>query len=768
VIKSGGNQFHGSFNGQYENGSMQSTNVDAALTAAGYAPGSNKFTHFDNYFGDIGGPVKKDKVWFYFAYNDGYSGLNVPGFLNGTGGTHADFYTILRNPTAKLTYQITSKQKIESYWGLGLKWQPYRGGTALVTQAATQNQDSWSTQGPTLKWTDIVDAKTTASVQISRGGYWWPSYAYGEPAGLGPILGLKNGTTQKLPVADYVGVKNVGVRVTDITTGATDGGFASNYSRPIRWQYNADFSRVMSVSGKANEVKAGYFGWWDKSYTINFGYPYEEQFRYRSLATETCPGTVICSNYFLHPDSVIVYDYPNSSSAGAKYSGFYINDKITLSRRLTVNAGLRFEHASSFLSPQGNPGTGIYAVKNVIPYSTSITNPDGSVAVFPVYNLASPRFSVAYDVTGTGRVALKGSFGQYINMSASPNSQPGPGANTSGVNPISAKSCTFNNWDGTIPYVPVFGAQNYLGSPTNVNLSGACSGGSTTAITNFDKNLETARMREYTAGLDLGLNRDYAVRLNMSRRFDIGGSKTINVLTPFSAYTDVRCATDPVDKTTPVCTYSIPSSNPNRTVNDRLLTNVDLNSHEGQNMYTAFDVSLSKQYSNRWSFLSSYAVDLARVNTTNPITPDQMLYNGQSSLPTWSQSIKLNGIYGIPAIPLHFAKLDGVQWSSTLTSQSGDWYGRTVNVTNALGTAVSETVQGHYARYPWIKQWDQRISKKFKVAERHSIELRWDLYNTLNINTITTVSTNSSSSTFLRPSAIFTPRIYEWGASYRF
>jgi hypothetical protein len=160
--------------------------------------------------------------------------------------------------------------------------------------------------------------------------------------------------------------------------------------------------------------------------------------------------------------------------------------------------------------------------------------------VFPVYNLASPRFSVAYDLTGSGRFALKGSFGQYINMSSSPNSQPGPGANSSGVNPISTKSCTFNNWDGTIPYVPVFGAENYLGSPTNVNLSGACTGGSTTALHNFDSNLETARMIEYTAGVDIGLSRNYAVRMNMSRKFDIGGSKTVNVLSPYAAYTDVR------------------------------------------------------------------------------------------------------------------------------------------------------------------------------------------------------------------------------------
>jgi hypothetical protein len=201
---------------------------------------------------------------------------------------------------------------------------------------------------------------------------------------------------------------------------------------------------------------------------------------------------------------------------------------------------------------------------------------------------------------------------------------------------------------------------------------------------------------------------------------------------------------------------------------NQLFSNVDLKSHENQAMYTAFDVSLNKQYSNKWSFRGSYAVDLAHPGTTNPMTPDQMLYNSQSILPTWSQAVKLNGIYGLRAIPYFFGKVDGFQWSSTVTAQSGDWYSRTVSVTNALGTSMSETVQGHYARYDWIKQWDQRISRKFRIAEKGSLEVRWDLYNTLNINSVTMLGTNSTASTFLRPSAIFTPRIYEWGASYRF
>src|SRR5689334_17422849 len=66
VVKSGGNQFHGNFSAQYQNGSMQSNNITTYkvpdflktpkagttqdLVASGYSVGSNKYTHFDDVY----------------------------------------------------------------------------------------------------------------------------------------------------------------------------------------------------------------------------------------------------------------------------------------------------------------------------------------------------------------------------------------------------------------------------------------------------------------------------------------------------------------------------------------------------------------------------------------------------------------------------------------------------------------------------------------------------------------------------------------------
>ena len=58
---------------------------------------------------------------------------------------------------------------------------------------------------------------------------------------------------------------------------------------------------------------------------------------------------------------MLVYDYPNTTASGEWYNSLYINDKITMSRKLTLNVGVRYDRYSSFLPEQGNPGTGPFA-----------------------------------------------------------------------------------------------------------------------------------------------------------------------------------------------------------------------------------------------------------------------------------------------------------------------------------------------------------------------------------------------------------------------
>ena len=70
IVKSGSNTFKGSGNIGYQNGDMQSNNVSDELIEKGYAPGTNKFTSLKDFYAEVGGPIVKDRLWFYASHRD--------------------------------------------------------------------------------------------------------------------------------------------------------------------------------------------------------------------------------------------------------------------------------------------------------------------------------------------------------------------------------------------------------------------------------------------------------------------------------------------------------------------------------------------------------------------------------------------------------------------------------------------------------------------------------------------------------------------------
>jgi hypothetical protein len=102
---------------------------------------------------------------------------------------------------------------------------------------------------------------------------------------------------------------------------------------------------------------------------------------------------------------------------------FYLDDSWKATRRLTIEAGLRFEHighwydrdgvgnavwipglvASDYAAGLSNPGIRYHAIDPGIPTSGS---PNRLAFV-------SPRFGIAYDVFGTGKTVVRGGIGAY-------------------------------------------------------------------------------------------------------------------------------------------------------------------------------------------------------------------------------------------------------------------------------------------------------------------------------------------------------------------
>lgn len=724
VVKSGSNTFKGTGSANYQSGDFQSNNISSELLAKGYAPGANKFTSYKDYYAEIGGPILRDRLWFYVSHRDASSGQLIPGFISLKDRQQVEFYTKLQDPTGKFTYQMTKNNKIEAMFQVGRKWQPYRTASRYVPLESTQNQDSWSLVGPSFKYQSVVSSKSTFEASAQRGGYWWPDVPWDD-----------------------------GVRKVDLATtnGPTRGAFLESDRKPRRWQYGATYSYFAEIGGRNHELKSGYLGWRNIQETENIGYPNQQQYRYRSL-----PGDLNCDeahNYdgcFARPDSVLVYDYPNTTASGEWYSSGYFNDRITISPKLTLNVGVRYDRYSSFLPEQGNPGTGPFATKNIYAYKGEDN--------YPIYSSFVPRVSAVYDITGQGKMAVRASYGRYTGGTSGASANPGPGATDTNPNAIITR--TYSNWDGSIPYVPVA-----------ANLTSTSGGGVGRTI---DPNLKGPYVDEYTAGLDIGLSRTMTVQFNYVHKIDGNGNKSINTALPNEAYTVATTGVDPGpdnkvgtadDQTLTV--YSVPRTYPGFGQNVERIVQAD-----GNNRYHAFGVTFNKQLSNKWSFLFSYDTDYRDLRDNSPRNPNEALYgpgtvtgtnygvqNFQFATPSWNQAIRMSGTYQLPW---------GINYATSVTAQSGDYYFREVQIRDGNSTLLPIRIDPQAGRYEWTKLWDNRFAKRFKTFKTQSLEGEINIYNTLNANTITEQTNRVGSATFLQPTTILAARVLRMGVKYRF
>src|SRR5439155_16438951 len=100
------------------------------------------------------------------------------------------------------------------------------------------------------------------------------------------------------------------------------------------------------------------------------------------------------------------YRLPMWQTANRTFTdGAFVQDTWTLGR-LTLQGALRFDHAWSFSSGEGE-GTDVTSRFNAAPISFPRT--PGVNA----FNDLTPRFGAAYDLFGNGKTALKFNLGHY-------------------------------------------------------------------------------------------------------------------------------------------------------------------------------------------------------------------------------------------------------------------------------------------------------------------------------------------------------------------
>ena len=399
IVKSGGNKFHGLAFADWEPLKLQSSNLTDDLIKQG-AKNANSIARYRAFHADVGGPIMKDKFWWFWGMRNINSDLNLIGFTNAQTGQPEIARTTLQNQTAKLSYQLNSKNTLAYTMQWDRKYQPH---VVTADTAAFMNTDSVPIQdNPEWVQSLVLNSvlSTTSTLEVRFGEFGWKF----------PRLSR----VDELPRMDLT---------TRLLRGSVP---ISTIDRSHHKNIDAVYSLDAGSARLGNHhMKVGYGALWEGAPYTRYGYK-------DNINT-------IWSNNFAMPMYIETYDLPFTYENRSMQHSAFVNDSWNI-RRFTFNAGVRFDAFQPSYPEQQKTGAG--------PYQQAIKFP---AFKFHWQTAFQPRVSLVYDVFGNGRTAVKLAYGRYVYNAGSITNAASTLAGQ--VNPMSLTTIRYN-WDGKFPFVP--------------------------------------------------------------------------------------------------------------------------------------------------------------------------------------------------------------------------------------------------------------------------------------------------------------------------
>jgi hypothetical protein len=554
VTPSGNNTYHGSLYYYYRNAKFAATDWFANQTGAGKAP-----LKLNQFGGTVGGPIKKDKLLFYFNY-EGFREVTSSPFNN----------TVLTAAARKglLTYKTTAgaTQQLNVLQAAGLGADSTVGGILSQIPLPNNNNvgDGLNTAGYEINEPFNENRKTfsgkidyyLSQKHVFSGSYNFNTDDVLRPDGLlgyfgGPV-GVQNNNKGKLlsaswrwtPTSRLTNELRGGFNIASLpfnVTGAQPASYLTDglISLPgINWSLfpQGRNSKVFSLQDNATYVRGKhtiYFGYQtyvlhEQPFTPNgnvvpaFGLSIQQVAPFQ-FTTNNIPGTqatyVGAANNLLATLGGIIGTYSQQFNITSQTSGYvpnalsnhnfvyntysgYVADNYKVLRRVTINAGLRYDYWTPVYDSQGlffEPTLENHNATQTILDSNAVLNFIGNPG-HPFYNASkknfSPNVGFAWDVFGDGKTSVRGGYSlSFFNDDTILSVIDAAGANA-GTSATVANNNAYSLLKSGLPTIQTPKFTSPLPIATNFQLNSA----NGEAI--IDPNLKTPYYQQFNIGIE--------------------------------------------------------------------------------------------------------------------------------------------------------------------------------------------------------------------------------------------------------------------------
>ena len=735
ITKSGTNKFHGTAFEFFRDKGLNANSWENNRIGV-----AKRNYHYNQFGGNIGGPIKKDKVFFFFDY-DGQRNTEPitvilpvaapPDALSQQGRAAIQQYLgayprSLNNNVylGKVDFNMTDTQRLSVRYNAnrftGINYE----NSGATSAAGHSGNASVRTDNIAGTHTFVLSPATVLESRIT----FTRDNEPGEANSNAPEVVLQQSGT---PVLNF-GRNNFSPRYTN--------------GKTFQWAES-----IAHVRGR-HSYKMGADLIWQRIDNFFPGF-FSGSYTYTSFANFASGTPFSYTQAFAGANT----DGPLSKPNANEYA-FYAQDSWRVSNRLTLNYGARYD-VFKYANPSvKNPDAGLAALG----LDTSRINLDTN-------NIAA-RFGFAYKISDRGNMTIRGGYGNFFGRT--PSIMTGTAFTQNG---IQVQTYTLAN---NFPVYP-----NILSAPPTLSR--------TPDIFVFSPNYVQPVTHQWSLNLERQLGRNYSLTLgylgvrgeHLSRTRDINLLPSVAVQGAFANGTPVTYFRHLGRPNTAFRRISLFDSGADSIYHGGF---IQLSKHLSQNFQVQTSYTLSKVLDTRPDFTSVVVGTDDAKNAQDTLLPNLERGRGNADI---RHRFVFSGIWNInygasASNPVLRALTRGYQFSLISTLQSGKPISATVgsdpNNDGNTGTDRAPGLGRNTFEGPGFAQIDMRFTRDIALyKERASLKLMFEafnLFNRANFNAINSAQYSfngttrifTPNATFLTPTSTFEPRILQLAAKVTF